>query len=38
MFEFENEQIYIATKSILLTSSIFPENKLQIAEVYSELC
>ena len=27
MLEFENEQIYIATKSILLTSSIFPKNK-----------
>ena len=35
---FENDQIYIATESILLASSIFLNNVQQITEAYSEPC
>ena len=35
---FTKEQIYIATESILLVSSIFPNNESQITDAYSETC
>ena len=38
MFDFWNESIYSANESILLASSIFPNNEQQIIEAYSELC
>ena len=36
MFEFSIEQICIATESMLLGSSLFPNNEQQIADAYSE--
>ena len=38
MFELYNEWIYIVTESILLASSIFPNNEWQITDAYSEPC
>ena len=38
MFAFQNEQISIATESILLASSISPHYKQHIANGYSEPC